>query len=88
MYQNKIKSLQNSTGFFTRFKTEQVIPFLGVKMRYEKNGETNISDVIRLPQMQNYLLLGNISNEILMRYHSVIEQSRRIIEMINKQYDQ
>lgn len=86
LYQDKIKVLLLSTGFFTKFKTEQLMPFLAKNFRISKNGETNISALLNNPEMQNYLLLGNAAKEIMERYHAVIEQSIEIISMIDRQY--
>ena len=86
LYQDKIKVLLISTAFFTKFKAEQLMPFLSKNFRIYKNGDTNISELLRNPEMQNYLLLGNTASEIMERYHAVIAQSIKIIFMINGQY--
>jgi type II secretory pathway pseudopilin PulG len=87
LYQNKIKMLQSSTNYFTHFKQEQLTPFLNQNLQIHKDGSTNIGELIHKTQMQNYLLLGDISVEILERYHAVMQESRKIIQLINEQYE-
>ncbi len=87
LYQDKIKVLLLSTTFFTKFKTEQLMPFLAKNSRVNINGETNLSTLLSNPEMQNYLALGNSAEEIMQRYHAVIDQSVEIISMIDKQYN-
>ncbi len=86
LYQNRIKVLLTSTDVFTKFKSEQLLPYLSKNIRIQSNGETNISKLIRDPEMQNYLLIGGSAQEIIERYNDVINQSARIIGMIDKQY--
>ena len=88
LYQSKITSLRLTTTYLTHFKSEQLFPFLSKNIRYYKDGSTNMQQLITMPEMQNYMLLGNIATEAMQRYHLVIDESNRIIEMINKQYGQ
>ena len=86
LYQNRIRVLQASTNAFTHFKQEQVFPFLSSHMIIHKDGSSNFAEILRLPQMQNNLLMASATEEILNRYHAVMQQSRQIIQMINTQY--
>lgn len=86
LYQNRIASLKLTTTYITNFKTQQLLPFLSKNMRFTDNNTTNLQEVIEMPEMQNYLLLGGFGNEATERYHSIIIESKQIIDMINKQY--
>jgi len=87
LYQNRIASLKLTTSYITAFKTQQLLPFLSKNMRYNDADSTdNLQDVIEMPEMQNYLLPGGFGNEAMERYHIIIVQSGKIIEMIDKQY--
>ena len=86
LYQNKIITLQSTTTYLTQFKTQQLLPFLSKNIRYTKDGKSNLQQLIEIPEMQNYLLFGNAAIEAMQRYHQVIDESYRIINMINKQY--
>jgi hypothetical protein len=86
LYQNKIITLRSTTTYLTQFKMEQLLPFLSKNIRYNKDGTSNIAQLITMPEMQNYLLMGRAAAEAMQRYHQVIEQSQQIIDMINKQY--
>ena len=88
LYQNRIASLKLTTSYITAFKTQQLLPFLSKNMRYNSVDSTsNLQEVIEIPEMQNYLLFGGFGAEAMGRYHSIIDESKKIIEMINKQYD-
>jgi hypothetical protein len=86
LYQDKIKTLQSSTLAFTTFKELQFFPFLRSHVMLNRDGTRNFSAVLRLPEMQNDLTMSGAAPEILDRYHKVMQQSRLIIDMINKQY--
>jgi hypothetical protein len=88
LYQNRIASLKLTTSYITAFKTQQLLPFLSKNMRFnDVDNTTNLQDVIEIPEMQNYLLLGGFGSEAMERYHVIIDESKKIIDMINKQYD-
>ena len=88
LYQNKIASLKLTTSYITAFKTQQLLPFLSKNMRYNDVDSTdNLQEVIEMPEMQNYLLFGGFGGEAMGRYHAIIDESSKIIEMINKQYE-
>lgn len=70
----------------TLFKTQQFQPFLSKNFRFNKAGTSNLQALMETPEMQNYLFLGNVSIEVMQRYHEVINQSLKIIGMINQQY--
>jgi len=87
LYQNRIASLKLTTSYITAFKTQQLLPFLSKNMRYNNSDSTsNLQEVIEMPEMQNYLLSGGFGNEAMDRYHFIIVQSSKIIEIIDKQY--
>jgi hypothetical protein len=87
LYQNKIASLKLTTSYITNFKVQQLLPFLSKNMRYNDADSTdNLQQVIEMPEMQNYLLFGGFGGEAMDRYHAIINESKKIIEMINKQY--
>jgi type II secretory pathway pseudopilin PulG len=88
LYQNRIASLKLTTSYITNFKTQLLLPFLSKNMRFnDADNTTNLQDVIVMPEMQNYLLLGGFGAEAMERYHAIIDESKKIIDMINKQYD-
>ena len=87
LYQNRITALKLSTSYITLFKTQQLQPFLSRNFRFDKDGNNNLQDLIEMPEVQNYLYLGNISIEAMERYHNAINQSIKIIDMIDKQYN-
>ncbi len=86
LYQDKIPSVKLSTSYITLFKTQQFQPFLSKNFRFNKDGTNNLQELIEMPEVQNYLYLGNFSIEAMQRYHIVINQSLKIIDMINHQY--
>ncbi len=86
LYQNKIITLQSTTTYLTQFKTQQLLPFISKNIRYTKDGQSNLQQLVEIPEMQNYLLIGNAATEAMQRYHQVINESYSIINMINKQY--
>ncbi len=86
LYQNKIAILKASTTYITLFKTEQVRPFLSKNFRFSNDGSSNLQQLVELPEMQNYLYFGNVSLEIMQRYHDAIDESIMINKMIDKQY--
>jgi hypothetical protein len=86
LYQNRIASLKLTTSYITSFKTQQLLPFLSKNMRYNADTTSNLQQLIEMPEMQNYLLFGGFGAEAMGRYHSIIDESEKIIEMINKQY--
>ncbi len=87
LYQNRIASLKLTTSYITAFKTQQLLSFLSKNMRYNDAGNSiNLQEVIEMPEMQNYLLFGGFGSEAMERYHIIIDESKKIIEMINKQY--
>jgi len=84
LYQNRIKSMLSATGFFTKFHTDQMMPFVLENAKVAKPGYTNLDYLIRIPRMQNYFIMANGVADILNRYHKVMEQSRQIIHMIDQ----
>lgn len=86
LYQNRIKVLQTSTGDFTDFQQEQLFPFLRRHVFFKSDGSTNFREVLGIPEMQNNLIMAGAVPQILTRYHAVMQQSRRIIDLITLQY--
>ncbi len=86
LYQNRIASLKLTTSYITNFKTQQLLPFLSKNIRYNADNTNNFQQVIEMPEMQNYLLLGGFGQEAMERYHAIIDESEKIIDLINKQY--
>ncbi|HVX24933.1 MAG TPA: hypothetical protein VHB70_01225 [Parafilimonas sp.] len=86
LYQNRIASLKLTTSYITNFKTQQLLPFLSKNMRYNVDNTNNFQQVVEMPEMQNYLLFGGFGQEAMERYHGIIDESKKIIEMINQQY--
>jgi hypothetical protein len=86
LYQYKITGLNLTNNSITFTKQNFLIPFLQEKMIQKKDGSNNLAELFFLPRMQNYLLSGQGAFEALDRYHEVMDQSRKIIAMINEQY--
>lgn len=86
LYQNRIKVLQTSTGEFTDFQQQQLFPFLRSHLLFKRDGSTNFREVLLIPEMQNNLTMAGTVPQILTRYHAVMQQSGRIIDLINHQY--
>lgn len=86
LYQSKIIVLRLTTDYLSHLESEQLLPFLAKNIRFNKDGTNNMQDVIKMPEMQNYLLVAGSAIETIQRYHLVIAESHDIINMINKQY--
>ena len=86
LYQYKITGLNLTNDVVTFTKQHSLIPFVQEKLVQKKDGSNNLAQLFFLPQMQNYLASGGAAIEAVNRYHVVMEQSRKIIAMINEQY--
>jgi hypothetical protein len=87
LYQYRIRTLLVSTDFFTTFQENQIFPYMAEKMVLQPNGVSNLNEILQLPRMQNLLIYGNSTLQILSRYHDVMMQSREIIGLIDQQYN-
>ncbi len=87
LYQNQIPSLTLSTTMFSNIKNSQIVPYLFTNLRYNNDSTNNLSNIVKQPVFQNYMSYRFNSDEVLQRYHQVMQQSRTIIHMINEQYD-
>jgi len=87
LYQYKMASLGLSNTMFSNIKNEHLVPYLLDNLRYTNDSTSNLPDLLKQPVMQNYLSFRSSSDEVLERYHDVMQQSRKIIEMIDEQYD-
>ena len=85
LYQEKIPSLMMVTNSFTRFKEEQLMPYLDENIVVSHTNESNLELLLHKPILQNYLRRGVGISEILDRYHSVLNQCRLIIHQIENQ---
>ncbi len=70
---------------FSNFKNQQFVPYLLQNMPPNSSREQVIA-IFKQPIMQNYFNYGNAADEGVHRYHLLMEQSRRIIQMINEEY--
>jgi hypothetical protein len=86
LYQYKIAGLNLTNDVITFTKQHSLIPFVQEKLIQKKDGSNNLAQLFFLPQMQNYLAAGSAAIEAVERYHEVMEQSRKIIAMINEQF--
>jgi hypothetical protein len=86
LYQYRIRALLSATDNFTFKQANQLVPFLVDNVKFQSHGASNLYEVIQLPKMQNFLILGEGVKQIIERYHGVMEQSRAIIGMIDRQY--
>lgn len=86
LYQYRMKILHASTEYMNQMKEYHIFPFLLENIHIDATGHSNIADVVRLPTMQNYLLLGQSTGEIVGRYHDCMAESRAIIRAIDRQY--
>jgi hypothetical protein len=86
LYQYKIRVLLSASESFTALQSNQLIPFLLEILKFQPNGFSNLNEVLQMPRMQNYLLFANYAQQIINRYHDVMEQSRDIIAAIDRQY--
>lgn len=85
LYQNKIPQLHLSSDIFTNFKNVQFIPYILQNMK-PGSDSVQVTTMFKQPLMQNYLGYGMIADEVINRYHLLMQQSRTIIEMINEEY--
>ncbi|HLY70378.1 MAG TPA: hypothetical protein VKR53_11665 [Puia sp.] len=86
LYQYKIAGLNLTNDVITFTKQHALIPFVQENLIQKKDGSNNLAQLFFLPRMQNYLSSGGAAVEAVERYHEVMEQSRKIIAMINQQY--
>ena len=87
LYQYKIRTLIVATDDFIAMQQNHLVPFLAEKLIVQSNGKQNLNKLLQIPQMQNFLIYGQLSALIISRYHNVMEQNRDIIQLINRQYD-
>jgi len=86
LYQYRMRALLSSTDNFTTIKTNELNHLFFQNMRIQPNGSNNLPDLFQIPQIQNALFSAESIPEILIRYHIVMDESREIIRLIDRQY--
>ncbi len=86
LYQNQIASLHLSTGLFSTIKSDHLIPYLFENLRTNADSSNNLDNLLKQPILLNYLNYRSAADEVLNRYQKVMQQSRKIIQMIDRQY--
>jgi hypothetical protein len=86
LYQYKVTGVNATNDAITFIKQHSLIPFLQEKLVQKKDGSSNMAELLFLPQMQNYLQTSGAAVEALVRYHDIMDQSRKILAMIDEQY--
>jgi hypothetical protein len=86
LYQYSIRATLLSTGEFTDLKLNHLTPFIITHIRVNADGSNNLNELIRLPEMQNFLRMGETPMHISERYHDMIMLSLNIIAMIDAKY--
>ena len=86
LYQNKIAQLRLSSDIFTNFKNQQFIPYL-LQNIPPNSDSTHFIAVVKQPVMQNYLNYSTTAEEVIDRYHQLMQQSRIIINIIEEEHE-
>jgi hypothetical protein len=86
LYQYKIKSLALTTDFINQNRTNFMIPYIQEKLVVHKDNKTNLQQLFLDPKMQNYLIIGESSQGAMERYGIVMVQTRKIIQLIDREY--
>jgi hypothetical protein len=81
-YQELIPSLLSTSQYFTAYKEQKIQGYLDDNLH--SSGDNFIA-VVSSNRMQNYLSKGGIAQEIINRYHQVMQQNRKILRRIDKQ---
>ena len=85
LYQENIPNLLTSTDYYTRRKQELVL-FISENKKREKNGNTNMLEILATDRVKNIGESLAFTREILSRYDSSISKANRIINLIEKEY--
>jgi hypothetical protein len=86
LYQDEIPGLiEVFIRPFNEFKTHELIPFLDNHLVIDSNGNDNLEQVLKMPVARNYLARWDYPERIASRYHQVINASRNIITLIDKE---
>jgi len=85
LYQENIPNLLISTDYYTRRKQE-LVQFIAENKKREKNGNTNMLEILATDRVKNIGESLAFTREILSRYDSSISKANRIINLIEKEY--
>jgi len=85
LYQNKLPMLRMSSDVFSNFKNQQFIPYLLTHISPGRDSSQFVL-LLKQPVMQNYLNYRLAADEVVQRYHLLMQQSRTIIHMIDEEY--
>jgi hypothetical protein len=86
LYQEKIPILLKATNVFSDFKINRLTPFLQNNLSSFNKNDNNLVPLLKQSaQLRNYLSNDDFILDILSRYHSVLEQSRLLIDEIDKE---
>ncbi|WP_375416109.1 hypothetical protein [uncultured Hymenobacter sp.] len=81
-YQEQVPALVNSTTLYNDYKQAHLSSYLDQHLQPD---EGNISAVMATLPMQNYLSRDGAINNILEKYHQVMNHSRQLIRQIDAQ---
>ncbi len=85
LYQETVVALLGSTRGYTDGKLE-LRKMLFKFLEYDSAGAKNLQAVLQIPEIRNYCRSLRFVGEPIRRYDTTIAQSRRIIDMISKEY--
>ena len=88
LYQQQIESLHGTTQLIEKLKQDRLDYYLQDNLVVANNNTDNLAELLKVPRVQNYLVAGlDLARQIIEEYHSVMQQSREIIQRINDQYE-
>jgi hypothetical protein len=86
LYQYRMRMLLSATDQFTTAKANELNQLFFQNVRIQPDGSDNLNDLFQIPQIQNALFAAESVPQILSRYHIVMDESRDIIKLIDRQY--
>ncbi len=86
LYQEKIPALLVATDMYREVKNNRLVPFLENNLTSTSKTDNNLKALLKSSaQLRNYLSYDTFINDIIIRYHQVLEQSRLLINEISKE---
>ena len=86
LYQDEIPGLiEVFIKPFNEFKSRELIPFLDNHLVIDSNGNNNLEQVLKMSVARNYLAKWDYPERIAGKYHRVINASKNIINLIDKE---
>jgi hypothetical protein len=86
LYQENIPILLTSTDYYTK-KKEVLFGMLVDELKRGPDGSTNLLEVLGTDKVYNICSTLTSTKEILQRYENLITKSKKIIALIDKEYE-